>query len=290
MAGYRNQKAKVRRSVRKVLGGVLLLLGLAGLLCGWLGETVWAPSKSHTAIAQLNDPGVAVVIEPGVLYIGGKEGTVTVKGEGEISLITATPADATAYLDGVPYTAITGADTWKTLTTQKRNADGDVTLDNPTKSDLWHGSTTVESPAKLNISEWATQDLKQDVQRPYRALVIVSDGKKPAASEVSIEWPSDESNAWVPYAYAAGAVLAVIGLVILLMSLRFAKDRDEPVAVEGTDDAANEPVQTDLADTSEGFHRVPDNGAAQPTRVHGRRRAVDRGSGEPPTNTQEIDQ
>ena len=62
--------------MQRLLALLLVLLGLIGLVLGRLGDTVWAPATETTATVQLSDPGPAVVIDPGVLYIGGTEGEV----------------------------------------------------------------------------------------------------------------------------------------------------------------------------------------------------------------------
>lgn len=259
--------------MRKVLAGVLLLLGVVGLGLGWLGETLWAPDESHTASVNLSEPGAAMVVDPGVLYVGGEEGTVTVKGDGAMTLIAANPNDVKAYLDGVPHTAITGVPNWNTLKTEKRNSDGDQSLTDPAKSDLWLSSSAGDKTVKLDIAKWASEELNPKSPRPYRTVMIVADGTKPAANKVSIEWPSNDTNGWVPYAYAAGAVFAVVGLVLLFLTFTAKNNRDDsedhdelgsdPSAVADDD---YEPVE--LADPRE--PETEDNHTPRP--IHGKRR------------------
>ncbi len=104
------------------------------------------PATEVTSSVELSEPGPAVVIDPGVLYIGGTEGEVTVTGASSVSMITASNSDIDAYLDGVQYTRITGASSWSTLSTETVNADGDTELTDPTSSDLWRTVETQDSP------------------------------------------------------------------------------------------------------------------------------------------------
>jgi hypothetical protein len=212
--------------IKKIIAAVLVVLGLGGILLGRLGETVWAPPTSHTASVTLKDPGPAVVIDPGVLYVGGTEGTATIEADGDVSMITASNDDIDAYLKGVTYTRVTGVPTWQTLSTEQVDADGKDSLKNPTDSDLWRSVDTSKSPATVDVSAFADEEMTEDPQ-PYRAILLVTDGKKAGATKIAITWPADEKNAWVPYAYAGGAAIAVIGLALLVVSLSFSR-RPEP--------------------------------------------------------------
>lgn len=259
--------------MRKIFAGILLLLGIAGLLIGWLGETVWAPDASHTANVSLDKPGAAVLVNPGVLYVGGEEGTLTATGSGKLTVITATPKDAAAYLDGYQHTAITGVPTWKTLKAEKRNPDGKPSFTGTVKSDLWIASTTASGPAKVDISKFAAEERNPQAPQPYRTIMIVSDDPTGEISSVQIEWPSHKKNSWVPFAYAAGAVCAVLGLILLLLSVSFGKDREEADdasgdAVSGRDDL-NEHSDTEQRGEKDAYHDVPEHAPS-----HGRRRAA----------------
>lgn len=204
--------------MQRILAALLILIGVAGLVLGRLGETTWAPETQTTASVELDDPGPAVVIDPGVLYIGGQEGRVTIEGEGEVSLITAGGGDIDAYLEGVHHTRITGASDWQTLSVEEVEPEGEAEIADPTSSDLWRTVDTSQSPATIDVAEFWAQE-NDDNLKPYRQILIVTDGTAPGASKVSITWPVDAENEWVPYAYAGGAAIAVVGLVLLVVSV-----------------------------------------------------------------------
>ena len=145
--------------MQRLLAVLLVLVGLIGLALGRLGDTVWAPDTETTASVTLEDPGPAVVIDPGVLYVGGEEGQVTIEGASDVSVITASNGDIDAYLDGVHHTRITGASDWSTLSTEDVDPDGEAELSDPTSSDLWRSVDTSESPYTLDVHEfWAGEN------------------------------------------------------------------------------------------------------------------------------------
>lgn len=219
--------------MQRLLAALLVLIGVMGLVLGRLGETTWAPDTETTATVELTDPGPAVVIDPGVLYIGGEEGEVVIEGASDVSAITATGGDVAAYLDGIRHTRITGASDWATLSTQQVDPDGASELSDPTGSDLWRGVDTGPSPYTLDIAEfWAGENGQHE--QVYRPLLIVTDGTAPGAERISITWPVEAENEWVPFAYAGGAAIAVIGLVLLVVSIggrRRDEEDEEPAAV-----------------------------------------------------------
>lgn len=212
--------------MQRLLAVLLVLVGLIGLALGRLGETTWAPETETTATVDLEDPGPAVVIDPGVLYVGGEQGEVTIEGASDVSVITASNSDIDAYLDGIHHTRITGASDWKTLSTEDVDPDGEAEISDPTSSDLWRSVETAPSPHTLDVHDvWAAENGQNE--QVYRALLIVTDGTEAGAEKVSITWPVDDENEWVPYAYAGGAAIAVIGLVLLVVSIGRRRDEDE---------------------------------------------------------------
>ena len=232
--------------MQRLLAVLLVLIGLIGLVLGRLGETTWAPETETTATATLEDPGPAVVIDPGVLYVGGEEGEVVIEGASDVSVITASNSDIDAYLEGVHHTRVTGASDWSTLSTEDVEPDGTAEISDPTGSDLWRSVDTSASPYTLDIAEfWAAENGENE--QVYRSLLIVTDGTAAGADKISITWPVDEENEWVPYAYAGGAAIAVIGLVLLVVSIGRRGDEDEDELLEEPQEARSSEARTSLA-------------------------------------------
>lgn len=242
--------------MQRLLAILLVLVGLIGLALGRLGETTWAPDTEVTATVELSDPGPAVVIDPGVLYIGDETGEVSITGASDVSVITAGPGDIEAYLDGVRHTRVTGAGNWSTLSTETVHPEGEAELSSPTASDLWRSVETAPSPHTLDIAEFRAGETGENEQ-PLRALLIVTDGSAPGAESISITWPVEAENEWVPLAYAGGAAVAVIGLVLLVVSLGSGRRResdevDEGVAVDESPEATeNAEASLDAEDTQD---------------------------------------
>lgn len=220
--------------MQRLLAVLLILVGLIGLALGRLGETTWAPETETTATVDLADPGSAVVIDPGVLYVGGEEGQLVIEGASDVSVITAANSDIDAYLEDVRYTRITGASDWKTLSTEEVNPEGAAELTAPTTSDLWRTVETTPSPYTLEVADFWAAENGEENEQVYRELLVVTDGTAPGASTVSITWPVEAENEWVPFAYAGGAAIAVIGLVLLVVSIGGRRrDEDEDTELEG---------------------------------------------------------
>ena len=232
--------------MQRLLAVLLVLIGLIGLVLGRLGETTWAPEAETTATTTLEDPGPAVVIDPGVLYVGGEEGKVVIEGASDVSVITASNSDIDAYLEGVHHTRVTGASDWSTLSTEDVEPDGTAEISDPTGSDLWRSVDTSASPYTLDIGEfWAAENGENE--QVYRSLLIVTDGTAAGADKISITWPVDDENEWVPYAYAGGAAIAVIGLVLLVVSIGRRGDEDEDELLEEPQEARSSEARTSLA-------------------------------------------
>lgn len=222
--------------MRRILAVALVVLGVLGIGLGLLGSTIWAPDTQRTATVSLSDPGSAVVIDPGVVYVGGHEGSVTITAAKDVTVTPASMADIQDYLGDAEYTRITGVPSWTTLGVQKVNGDGEAEIPDPASADLFASHTTSKSPATLNIADlWAAEGGARPAQ-PFRGYLVTTDGKDAAAQSVTITWPHDATNAWVPYATAAGAVLAVIGLVLFALDFSAASARRRRAAEEIEDE------------------------------------------------------
>lgn len=223
--------------MRRLLAVALVVLGIAGLVLGRLGETVWAPSTERSASVSLEDPGAAVLIEPGVAYVGGHEGSVRVDAPADVHVIPVPRSDAEAYLGTARYTAITGVPDWSTLKTTVENPEGEATLPDPASADLWSTVVDSASPATVDIATLWREDGGAKPALPYNALLVVTDGTQAGASKVTITWPVDARNEWVPYAYAIGAALAVIGLILFALDFSAATARRRRAAEEIEEEA-----------------------------------------------------
>lgn len=213
--------------MQKTLALVLIALGVIGLVLGRLGETVWAPPAERTATATIDEAGSAVVLDPGVLYMSGQEGTATITAGSDVSVIAAPAEDVTAYVGEAQHTRITGASDWETLSAEPVAVESDPLPAGAAEADLWSAPQSQPSPATIDIAEFSAQENGPDARQPYRAVLLVPADPAQGITEVSITWPVEQRNSWVPYAYALGAMLAIIGLIWFILTLGSRRRRTE---------------------------------------------------------------
>src|SRR5699024_2535143 len=159
LLGPRRATPNGASTVQRLLALILVLIGLTGLVLGRLGETTWAPETETTATVDLSDAGPAVVIDPGVLYVGGQAGELVIEGASDVSVITAGGGDMDGVLEEVHHPRLTGASDWTTRSTQEAHPDGEAELADPTSSALCRTVDTAPSPDTLDIHDfWAGEN------------------------------------------------------------------------------------------------------------------------------------
>src|SRR5699024_677465 len=130
--------------------------------------------------------------------------------------------------------------------------------------DLWRTVETAPSPHTVDIADFHAGESGEN-QQPYRALLIVTDGTAPGAETISITWPVDDENEWVPLAYAGGAAVGVVGLVLLVVSLSTGRRRVESESAGAQDAEQIEPSETGHDEPSEPGHDQPRSGRTDDT-------------------------
>src|SRR5699024_3492364 len=115
---------------------------------------------------------------------------------------------------------------------------------------------TAPSPHTVDIADFHAGESGEN-QQPYRALLIVTDGTAPGAETISITWPVDDENEWVPLAYAGGAAVAVVGLVLLVVSLSTGRRRVESESAGAEEAEHIEPSEPGHDEPSEPGHDQP---------------------------------
>lgn len=224
--------------MRYTFAGLLIVLGLIAGGIGIAQKTVWAPSETIDATAQLDDPGSLVVVEPGVLNLYSTPATLTVEGEGEITVAQASKENVDAWVGSAAHTEITGVSSETALATKK--VDGDAESAQVKGADLWEKETSGDGSVEL---EW-------DSDPARTAFLIGTDGKADAASSVTVSWPSHATTPWAIPLMILGGLLVIAGIVLGWITF-----------LKGKKDSARRDARADrrkkLAETGTAFAILP---------------------------------
>ncbi|GHG56957.1 hypothetical protein GCM10011331_24640 [Flavimobilis marinus] len=222
--------------LRRVVGVLLVVLGLAAIAVATASATIWRPSDVVTARAAASDVAM-MTTAPGVLDLVGDEVTLTARARdgAPVALVLGDERDVAGWVGADPVVEITGLESWTTLATQAGDAgDGDPTpaeegLPDPTASDMWIASARGEGTASLTWDAPAGR---------VQALVVVpgADGVSP---ELELSWPREVSTPLLVPGVVAGAILLLVGAAVLVRELLRARRRR--TAVEPDSAAATTP-------------------------------------------------
>jgi hypothetical protein len=224
--------------VRYVVAGLLITLGVIVGAVGILQKTLWSPDDQITATVTLDDPGPLVVVEPGVLNLYQTPATLTVTGEGELSISQASKENIDAWVGETAHTSITGLADESTLAVEK--TDGEPQAPDPAGGDLFEGQVTGQGEAAL---EW-------DSEATRSTFLIASDGQAPAASTVEISWPNSAGTPWAVPLMVIGGILVVLGGLLGYRDFRRSRDDRQRRA-------ARQARRRKLAETGAAFAIVP---------------------------------
>ncbi|PPK98643.1 hypothetical protein CLV92_101342 [Kineococcus xinjiangensis] len=197
--------------MHRVIAWLLVLAGLGGLVAGALLATVLRPPPTLAAVADLGDPGVAVVSAPGVLELTGPRVRVTAVADGrDVFLGVARESEVREWLQDAHHSEVTGlTETGTGHVLGARTVPGREAAD-PRLADIWIAQSAAAGRATL---DWP--------RRPGRYLVVAAtDGVAPAPATVRMEWArtgaAAEHAAARPLATAGSAAL-LLGLALLLL-------------------------------------------------------------------------
>jgi len=186
----------------------LVLLGLLTLLAGIGQKTVWAPAETVTATAPTGGTAAPLtVFDEKLRTLHGGTVKIHVKGEGNFLLAAGRPDDVDAWVGKTAHNTVSGvSDDGKSL--QLDHADGEAKAPSPAGSDLW--VTTENASGELDYSWTAPADGDW-------ALLLASDGTKPAPSSISMTFPNDTSTPWAIPLMVLGGLLILAGAALLLL-------------------------------------------------------------------------
>ncbi|HEX9088416.1 MAG TPA: hypothetical protein VF867_12920 [Arthrobacter sp.] len=186
----------------------LVLLGLLTLLAGIGQKTLWAPAETVTATVPAGAAAAPLTVFDEKLRTL-HEGTVTinVKGEGSFMLAAGRPDDVAAWVGTTAHNTVSGvSEDGKEL--QLTHADGEPAAPSPAGSDLWVTTENASGELKYNWTPPADGDW---------ALLLATDGTKPAPSSITMTFPNDTTTPWAIPFMVVGGLLMLAGAALLVL-------------------------------------------------------------------------
>ncbi|MBP2413907.1 hypothetical protein JOF48_002706 [Arthrobacter stackebrandtii] len=207
--------------MRSKIAIVLAVLGLVVLGLGIGQRTIWQPPASLTASAPAAlSPTPLTVISPELLKTRDGKFTLTIKGEGVIQLAVARERDINGWVGDAAHTTI-GAANEEFTALAAQSDKGAAEVPNPAGSDMWVSE------------EKATGELNYTWQAPGHgdwALLLSSDGKAPAPTNISITVENEVGTPWAVPLMVAGSALLALAALLFFMVPRKPKPTAAPAA------------------------------------------------------------
>ncbi|MFE6971878.1 hypothetical protein [Isoptericola sp. NPDC057653] len=217
--------------LQRILGGVLVLIGLAAAALGVASATVWRDTDTVAATAKPSGDGTFVVTDPGVLGLVGDDVTISASvPEGQkVTLAIGRDVDVAGWVGNDPYSRVTGLSDWENLSVAAGEpADADAktneaptTGPDPAGSDMWVAEASDDNSVTLRWSD-----------RPGRwTLLAAGVGEGAQAPTLELTWPRAVATPFLWPGVIAGAVLVLVGALLLVLGGRRVRaqraDRDE---------------------------------------------------------------
>ncbi|MDI3212934.1 hypothetical protein [Arthrobacter sp. AL12] len=186
----------------------LVLLGLLTLLAGIGQKTFWAPPETVTATAPSGATAAPLtVFDEKLRTLHNGTVTINVKGEGSFMLAAGRPDDVDAWVGAAAHNTVSGvSEDGKAL--QLTHADGEATAPSPAGSDLWVSTENASGELKYNWTPPADGDW---------ALLLATDGTKPAPASITMTFPNDTSTPWAIPLMVIGGLLILAGAALLVL-------------------------------------------------------------------------
>jgi hypothetical protein len=190
--------------VRFIAAIVSFVIAFGLIAYGIAQRTVLAEPNSVTASAVLTTDATVTVIDSKTLKSLDGRQNVDISGSDKVFAAYGRTEDVLAWVGDASYNKI-GYNAQKIRLTNKLVKGTQTEVPNPQGSDLWLGEYS--RAGALNF----TVNVPDDI-----SIVIVSDGKKPAPSDVSIRWPLDNRTPWSGPLIVGGFLFLLIGIALYL--------------------------------------------------------------------------
>lgn len=229
--------------LQRILGGVLVLVGLAAAALGVASATVWRDTDTVVATAKPTGDGTFVVTDPGVLGLVGGDVTVSASvPEGQkVTLAVGRDVDVAGWVGNDPYSRVTGLTDWENLSvTAGEPADAETAAapksgPDPAGSDMWVAEASDENTVTLRWSD-----------RPGRwTLLAAGVGEGAQAPTLELSWPRAVTTPYLWPGVGVGAVLVLGGALLLVLGGRRARARRADLAEQGAGDETASDLRDD---------------------------------------------
>jgi hypothetical protein len=192
--------------VRFVLAIICFVIALGTLGTG-IGQRTFLAGANHVTLHTVSHAAAPVVVIDGAALNSYKL-TQNVKLSGSSTTFAAygRTSDVLAWVGNASYNEVSlNRSTGKLQS--KLHTGKTSTVPNPAGSDLWLQQFEFDQAKNFDIK------IPADM-----SVIAVSDGKMPAPSDVSLEWPIDNSQPLSGPLILTGAIAMLIGLILLLLA------------------------------------------------------------------------
>ena len=190
--------------MRFVLAIICFVIAVGTMGTGLAERTFLAGPDEVTLTSTTKQVAPVVVIDGAALNAYPDAQTVKLSGSSSAFAAYGRTSDVLAWVGDTNYTEVTINP--KTGKLQSKLHPGKATtVPNPAGSDLWLQQFTFDQAKDFQTKIPATM-----------SVIAVSNGKSPAPSTVSINWPLDNSKPWTGPLILVGIIALILGLICLL--------------------------------------------------------------------------
>lgn len=190
--------------MRFVLAIVFVVLAALAMGLGIAERTIFAGPNQVSATTSTSDGAPVTIIDGSALNAYQSTQTVQLSGSSSAFAAYGRTSDVRAWVGNASYTLVTfNATTGKLVSHLHKGSES--TVPDPSGSDLWIGQYSGAEAGTFHLHLPSTM-----------SVMAVSNGTTAAPTTVKLTWPLDNDVPWSGPVIAAGAILLVIGLLLLL--------------------------------------------------------------------------
>ena len=192
--------------MRFVLATVSFVLALLAIGLGIAQKTVFALPDDVSAHIATDTSAPVTIIKGSTLNAHPRSQTITISGSETVFAAYGRTADVEGFIGDASYNEISFDPETGELV--NKLTPGEATLPNAAGSDLWLLDYSNENDLKITIN------VPEDI-----SVIIMADGVAAAPSNIAIVWPLDNSTPWAVPLVVGGAIMLLIGLVLLFWAI-----------------------------------------------------------------------